>query len=153
MVDSTRVAILYRVDDLDEHALDKLVFSEERELADDGVKIASAEVVDEEGEVTRVDLAMEGEDVWVGRDPGMELGFASLVVVGLHALDGILRSRLGVDGTIDDAEGPRTQDGLYPERAVVDGLTQQAVCKRRTGRHSGRGVGGYQPSPDFSALG
>ena len=66
MVDSARVAILDRVDDLDEHALDQLVLSEERELADDGVKIASAEVVDEEGEVARVDLAMEVEDVWVG---------------------------------------------------------------------------------------
>ena len=45
----------------------------------------------------------------------MELGFASLVVVVvvlLDALDGIVGTRLGVDGTIDDAEGPRTQDCL-----------------------------------------
>ena len=66
MVDSTTVAKLDRVDDLDEHALDELVLSEERELADDGVKIAGTEVIDKEGEVARVDLAMEGEDVWVG---------------------------------------------------------------------------------------
>ena len=66
MVDSTRVAILDCVDDLDEHAFDQLVFSEESELPDDGVKIASTEVIDEEREVARIDLAMEGEDVWVG---------------------------------------------------------------------------------------
>ena len=82
----------------------------------------------------------------------MELGFASLVVVRLHALDGIVRSGLGVDGTVDDAEGPRAQNRLYPERAVVDSLTQQAVCERRIGRHSGWGVEGRQPSTDFSAL-
>ena len=55
----------------------------------------------------------------------MELGFAGLVVVVvvlLDALDGIVGTRLGVDGTIDDAEGPRTQDCLDPEGTVVDGL-------------------------------
>ena len=55
----------------------------------------------------------------------MELGFASLVVilvVPLDALDGIVGTRSGVDGTIDDAEGPRTQDCLDPECTVVDGL-------------------------------
>ena len=66
MVDSTRVAILDCVDDLDEHPLDQLVFSEEPKLPEDGVKIASTEVIDEEREVARIDLAMEGEDVWVG---------------------------------------------------------------------------------------
>ena len=65
MVDSTRVTILDCVNDLDEHALDQLVFSEEPELPDDRVKIAGTEVVDEEREVARIDLAMEGEDVWV----------------------------------------------------------------------------------------
>ena len=54
------------VDDLDEHAPDQIILSEERELPDDGVKIAGTEVVDEEREVARVDLAMKGEDVWVG---------------------------------------------------------------------------------------
>ena len=105
------MTILDCFDDLDEHALDQLVLSEERELPDDGVKIAGTEVVDEEGEVARVDLAMEGEDVWVGRNSSMELGFASLVVilvVPLDALDGIVGTRFGVDGTIDNAEGPRT---------------------------------------------
>ena len=66
VVDSTRVTVFDRVDDLDENALDQLVLSEERELPDDGVKIAGTEVVNEEGEVTRVDLAMEREDMWVG---------------------------------------------------------------------------------------
>ena len=85
----------------------------------------------------------------------MELGFASLVVVQvvlLHALDGIVRSGLGVDGTIDDAEGPRTQDCLDPERTVVNGLTKQPVGERRIGRHSGWGVEGCQLRTDFSAL-
>ena len=66
VVDPARVAVLDCVDDLDEHAFDQLVFSEESELPDDGVKIAGTEVVDEEGEAARVDLAMEREDVWVG---------------------------------------------------------------------------------------
>jgi len=63
---SARVAVLEGVDDLDEYALDQLVFSEEGELSDDGVKIAGAEVVDEEGAVTTIDLAMESEDMGVG---------------------------------------------------------------------------------------
>jgi len=107
------------------------------------VKIASTQVIDEEGIAARVDLTMECEHVWVGRHSRMELRFASLVVVGgvvlLYALDGIVRSRLGVEGTIDDAEGPRTQDCLDPERTVVDGLTDELGCKRRIGRHCGRG--------------
>ena len=37
------------------------------------------EVVDEEGKAARVDLAMEREDVWVGRNSGMEHGFTNLV--------------------------------------------------------------------------
>ena len=85
MVVPTRVAVLDCVDDLDEHAPDQLILSEERELPDDGVKIAGTEVVDEEGGAARVDLAMEREDVWVGRNSGMELGFTSLVVVSPHA--------------------------------------------------------------------
>jgi len=98
------------------------------------VKIASTQVIDEEGIAAGVDLTMEGEHVWVGRHSRMELRFASLVVVGvglLYALDSIVRSRLGVDSTIDDAEGPRTQDCLDPERTVVDGLTDELGCRRR----------------------
>ena len=48
-------------------------------------------------------------------NPGMELGFASLVVIVvvlLDALDAIVGTRSGVGGTIGDAEGPRTQDCL-----------------------------------------
>jgi hypothetical protein len=60
------MAILERIDDLDKHPLDQLIFSEECELPDDRVKIASTDVVDEESVVARVDLTMEREHVWVG---------------------------------------------------------------------------------------
>jgi len=66
VVDPTGMAILKRIDDLDEHALDQLVLSEERELPDDGVKIASTEVIDEEREEARVNLTMECEHVRMG---------------------------------------------------------------------------------------
>lgn len=39
----------------------------------------------------------------------MVLGFTSLVVVLVYVLEGIVGSRSGVDGTIDDAEGPPIQ--------------------------------------------
>jgi hypothetical protein len=75
----------------------------------------------------------------------------------LHMLDGIVGSRSGVDGSIDDAEGPRTQDCLDPECAVVDGLAKQLGCEHRIGpgRYSGWGVEGLgcQLSTNFSALG
>ena len=57
----------------------------------------------------------------------MELGFAGLVVVVvvlLDAFDGIVGTRSGVDGAVDDAEGPRTQDCLDPEGTVVNGLAK-----------------------------
>jgi hypothetical protein len=62
------MAILKRIDDLDENALNQFVLSEEREFPDGGVKIASTdlEVVDEEGEEARVNLTMECEHVRVG---------------------------------------------------------------------------------------
>jgi hypothetical protein len=53
VVDSTRVAVLDCVNDLDEHVPDQLILSEERELPDDGVKITGTEVVDEEGKAQR----------------------------------------------------------------------------------------------------
>lgn len=142
MIDSLRMAIFQGIDDLDEHPLDQLILSEESELPDYRAKISSTQVIYEEGIAARVDLTMEGEYVWVGRHSRMELGFASLVVVGvglLYALDCIVRSRLGVSGTIDDAEGPRTQDCLDPEGTVVYGLTDELGCRRRIGRHLGTG--------------
>ena len=64
----------------------------------------------------------------------MELGFASLVVVGvglLYALDCVVCSGLGVDGTIDNAECSSTQDCLDPERAIADCLAQELGRRRR----------------------
>jgi len=52
-----------RIDDLNEDTLDQLILSEECELPDHRVEVPSAEVVDEEGAVTTIDLAMESEDV------------------------------------------------------------------------------------------
>jgi hypothetical protein len=110
VVYSARVTVLEGVDDLDEYALDQLVVSEERELFDDGLKIAGAEVVDKEGVFAGINLTMEGEHMLVGRDSSVERCF---VRVGLlYALYCIRRSRLGVDGTIDNTERSRTQNFL-----------------------------------------
>ena len=81
VVDSTAVAEIKRVDDLDQDVLDQLVLSEERELLDDGVKVAGAEVVDEVGIRARVDLTMECEYIGVVRNSRMEAGFTTLAVV------------------------------------------------------------------------
>lgn len=126
---SARVAVLEGVDDLDEYALDQLVFSEEGELSDDGVKIAGAEVVDEEGVFASFNLTMEGEHMWVGRDSSVEHCFATRVGL-LYALDCIGRSRLSVNGTIDNAESSRTQDFLELERAVVNCLAEELGRRR-----------------------
>jgi hypothetical protein len=66
VVNPTRVAKVKRVDDLDEDTLDQLIVSEERELPDDGVKIASTEVADKEGVAARINLTVECENVRVG---------------------------------------------------------------------------------------
>jgi hypothetical protein len=60
------VAKVKRVDNLDEDTLDQLIISEERELLDDSVKIASTEVVDKEGVAARINLTVECENVRVG---------------------------------------------------------------------------------------
>ena len=65
MVYSAGVAVLEGVDDLDEYTLYQLILSEEGELSDDGVKIARAEVIDEEGIFSCINFTMEGEYVWV----------------------------------------------------------------------------------------
>ena len=81
----------------------------------------------------------------------MELGFTSPMVVQvtlLHTLDGIVGSRSGVDGSIDDAEGPRTQDCLDPECTVIDGLAKELGCERRIG--PGRNSGGGSKDSDVN---
>ena len=63
----------------------------------------------------------------------MELGFASLVVIRvglLYALDGIVFSRSCVNGAIDDAKRPRSQDRLNPKCSVVDRLAQKLGHRR-----------------------
>jgi hypothetical protein len=46
-----------------------------------------------------------------------------VVPILLHTLDSILHPCVGVDSTVDNAEGPVTQDGLDPEHTVIDGLS------------------------------
>ena|SRR5712672_402041 len=66
VVDSTRMAVIKCVDYLNEDTFDQLILSEECELPDHRVEVPGAEVVDEEGAVTTIDLAMESEDMGVG---------------------------------------------------------------------------------------
>ena len=54
-----RVAVLERIDNLNEYALDQLILSEERELSDDRVEIASTQVVDKKGIAAPIDLTVE----------------------------------------------------------------------------------------------
>ena len=147
MIDPAGVAKVKRVDDLDEYTLDQLVLSEESKLPDEGVEIASAEIIDKEGVVARIDLTMECEYVGVGRNPRMELGFAGLIMVGvclLYTLDGIVCSRSGVNRAINNAKSPRTQDRLNPEYTVVDGLAQKLGRKRRVWHWKSRLKGNNQ---------
>ena len=81
MVNPTRVAVLERIDNLNEYALDQLILSEEREFSDNRVKIASTQVVDKKGIAARIDLTVECEYVGMGRDSGVELLFAGLVMI------------------------------------------------------------------------
>ena len=126
MIDAALVAVLERIDDLDEDALDEFILAEERSRLDDRVKIAGAEIVDVEGVTALVDLTMEGEHVGMGRDAGMELPLASLIVLVsflLDTFDGIFDPGLGVEGAVYNAECPRTQNGHDGECTVVDGLS------------------------------
>jgi len=65
VIDPAGVAEVERINDLDENALDQFVLSEECELSDDRVEVASTEVIDEEDVSASIDLAMEGKDVGV----------------------------------------------------------------------------------------
>lgn len=148
MVNSTRVAEIERIDDLDDDTLDLLVLSEERELLDDGVKVAGAEVVDEVGIGARVDLTMECEYVGVRGNLRMQAAFASLAIVRvvlLYTLDGIVCSSSCVDRAIHNAKSPSTQDRLNPERTAVDSPAQKLGCRVRIRRHWGRVDEGLQP--------
>ena len=131
VVDPTRVAEVEPIDDLDKDVPDQLVFSEEGVLLDDGVEIASTEVVDEEHVVARIDLAMEGKDVGVERNFFMEISFAGYVVGLLYALDSIVRSGACVDGAINNTERTRTQNRLDPQCTVIDRLAQKPGHRRR----------------------
>jgi hypothetical protein len=107
VVDPSRVTEVKRVDDLDEYTLYKLIVSEEREVPDDGVKVAGAEVVNEEGIGARVNLTVECKNILVERNSRMKTSFASLAtvqIVLLYTLDGIVRSRSGVDCAIHDTK-------------------------------------------------
>ena len=154
MIDTALVAVLERVDDLDEDALDKFVLAEEHAFPDDGVEVAGADIVYVEGVTALVDLAMESEHVGVGRDAGMELPLASLIILVsllLHTFDGIFYAGLGVEGAVYDAECPRTQHGHNGECTVIDGLSQGLVCRRRVG-HGGWGGCLKQLSPVTGSL-
>ena len=126
MIDIALVAVLERIDDLDENALDEFIIAEESARLDDRLKIAGADIVDVENVTALVDLTMEGEHVGMGRDAGMELPLASLMVLASFLLDtfnGIIDPSLGVESAVDNAECPRTQNGHNGERTVVDGLS------------------------------
>lgn len=65
MIDPAGVTEIERIDDLDEDTLDQIVISEERELLDDRVEIASTEVIDKEDVAACIDLAMDGKNIGV----------------------------------------------------------------------------------------
>ena len=107
MIDAAFVAVLERLNDLDEGALDEFILAEERDPLYDRVKIAGAKIVYVEGVTALVDFTMEGENVGVGRDMGMDLSLASLIILVsllLDTFDGILYAGLGVDNAVYDAE-------------------------------------------------
>ena len=141
MVDAALVTMFERINGLDDDALDEFVLAEEHAVPDDGVKVAGANIVYEEGVTALVNLTMEGEHVGMGRDAGMELPLASLVILvslPLDTFDGIFYASLGVESAVYDAECPRTQNRHNGECAVIDGLSQGLGCRRRV-RHSGWG--------------
>jgi len=131
VIDPAGVAKVEGVDDLDEDALDQLVVSEEGELLDDRVEIASTEVIDEEDVASRIDLTMEGKDVGVERNSLMKLCFAGYVVGLLDALDGIVCSRTCVDSAVDDPERTRAQYRLDSQCTVINHLAQKLGSRRR----------------------
>ncbi len=107
MINATCVAVLERVDDLNEDALDEFILAKERDLLYDRVKVAGAKIVHVEGVAALVELTMEGEHVWVGRDTSMELSLASMIMLGtllLDALDGVVYAGVGVDSAVDNAK-------------------------------------------------
>ena len=149
MVDAALVTMFERINGLDDDTLDEFVLAEEHPIPDDGVKVAGANIVYEEGVTALVDLTMEGEHVGMGRDAGMELPLASLVILvslPLDTFDGIFHASLGVESAVYDAECPRTQNRHNGECAVIDGLSQGLGCRRRV-RHSGWGGCWKQLSP------
>jgi len=85
---------------------------------------------------------MKGEHMGVGRDTGVELSLANLIVLNnllLDTLDGILDACEGVDSTIYDAECARTQDGLDFQSTFIDGLSEELGSRLGVRRHDGWG--------------
>jgi hypothetical protein len=144
VINATCVAILERVNDLDEDTLDEFILAKERGLLHDRVKVAGTEIVDVEDVKALLELTMEGEDVGVGRDTSMELFLATVISLGdlLHdALDGVVHAGMGVDGVVDNAICPCTQDGLNPEGTIIDCLPHGRGCRGGRRSHGCRGGG------------
>ena len=150
MINAAFVAVTERINDLEKDALDEFILAEERSFLDDGMKIAGTKIVYEEGVGALVDLAMEGEHVGMGRDTGMELPLASLIIlVALHTFDSILFTGVGVESSVYDAECPLAQNTHEDECAVIDGLSQELGCRLwvRHGGWGGLGVAGNNQAP------
>ena len=66
MIDIALVAVLERIGDLDENALDEFIVAEESARLDDRLKIAGADIVDVEDVTALMNPTMEGEYVGMG---------------------------------------------------------------------------------------
>ena len=104
VIHATCVAVLERVDDLNEDALDEFILAEECDLPYDRVKVAGAKVVHVEGVGTLVELTVEREHVRVGRNTSMEQFLARMITPLLDALDGVVDTSVGVDRAIYNAK-------------------------------------------------
>ena len=107
------MTILQRIDDLNEDALDEFILAEESGFPYDRVKVASAEIVYVEDELVLLELAMEGEHVWVGRNTSMEPFLASMIILGallLDTLDGVVHAGADVKSAVNNTICPFAQD-------------------------------------------
>ena len=142
VINATCVAMLERVDDLDEDTLDEFILAQESGLLHDRVKVTGTEIVDVEDVKALLELTMEGEDVGVGRDASMELFLATVISLGdlLHdALNGVVYAAVSVDGVVDNAICPCTQDRLNPEGTIIECLPHGRGFRGGTRNHGCRG--------------
>ena len=142
VINATCMTVLERVDDLNEDALNEFILTEEHDLLYDRVKVAGAEVVYVEDVETLLELTVEGEYVGVRRDTSMELFLASVInssALLLDALDGVVHVGVDVDGAVDNAKCPSTQDGLDPEGTLIDCLSHRLGCGDGIRGHGCRG--------------